>query len=49
MATAQVAPVARNFKVGATALAVAPTCLNRLPQRTSVRWFWGPHSIRSLA
>jgi OFA family oxalate/formate antiporter-like MFS transporter len=39
MATAQVAPVARNFKVGATALAIALS-LNPLANGAS-RFFWG--------
>jgi hypothetical protein len=39
MATAQVAPVARNFKIGATALAIALS-LNPLANGAS-RFLWG--------
>src|SRR6185295_2229873 len=45
MATAQVAPVARNFKVGATALAIALS-LNPLGNGMSrVMWGWVSDSL----
>src|SRR2546428_13434770 len=45
MATAQVAPVARNFRVGATALAIALS-LNPLGNGTSrITWGWVSDSL----